>query len=477
MHVRLDDSVRRLDRGRTLIGGAPFRITRLSDAGVRALDDLLAGVDRRRAGVVALGAWLLDAGVLVPDPSDDDPVVVDQTDVTVVVPVRDAPTDLATCLSSIRRLLADAVIVVVDDGSVDETGPAVVAEVHGARVVRRSASGGPAAARNDGLARCDSRLVLFVDADVELVADPLTTLVPYLDDPTAALVAPRVVGTGGAGALGAYERERFPLDIGPTTGRIAPDARITYAPAAVLLCRVEALRAVGGFDESLRYGEDVDLVWRLGDDGQRCWYDGRVVARHPVRSSIHERVRQRFGYGSAAAPLALRHVDRVVPWHGSRSVAVAGLALAGHPLLAGGMVAGNAVALERKLHDRGVPPGEAARLVAQGHAASVGALARAAIRPWWPLTLAFTLLAGRATRRRAMASLLAPPLLGWWRSGREVDPVRWAAAWLADDVAYGAGVWAGWWANRGDRRARRALLPRLVEWPGSGLGNPVETEN
>ena len=39
--------------------------------------------------------------------------------------------------------------------------------------------------------------------------------------------------------------------------------------------------------------------------------------------------------------------------------------------------------------------------------------------------------------------MLAPPLVEWWRRRPGLDPVRWSLASIADDVAYGAGVWAG----------------------------------
>ena len=39
--------------------------------------------------------------------------------------------------------------------------------------------------------------------------------------------------------------------------------------------------------------------------------------------------------------------------------------------------------------------------------------------------------------------VLVPPTVEWWRRRPGLDPIRWSVASIVDDVAYGAGVWAG----------------------------------
>jgi mycofactocin glycosyltransferase len=56
------------------------------------------------------------------------------------------------------------------------------------------------------------------------------------------------------------------------------------------------------------------------------------------------------------------------------------------------------------------------------------------------------ILGARRTRRAAVVAallVLSPPMLEWWQRRPGLDPVRWAAASIADDLAYGSGVWAG----------------------------------
>ena len=128
-----------------------------------------------------------------------------------------------------------------------------------------------------------------------------------------------------------------------------PRRRGRYLPAAALLCRRDALGA--GFDESMRVGEDVDLVWRVAGAGHPVRYEPRVVVEHETRPGFARWFAQRFGYGRSGAALAARHPDRLAPVVISRWSAPALLCLAARPAGPG-----------RRLHgaDRGRPVDPAA---------------------------------------------------------------------------------------------------------------------
>jgi hypothetical protein len=79
-------------------------------------------------------------------------------------------------------------------------------------------------------------------------------------------------------------------------------------------------------------------------------------------------------------------------------------------------------------------------------------------------------LCARRGRLAALTLLVAPPLEEWLRRGPALDPVRWTCASIADDVAYGAGVWRGCVEHRtvGPLRPRIRTLgadgPRTTNW-------------
>ncbi len=356
-------------------------------------------------------------------------------------------------------------VVVVDDGTVPPLTVEAATAPSPVRVLRVADNRGPAAARNAGLALVTTPFVAFVDTDVDVPAGWLAGLIGHFGDDRVALVAPRVRSTpGGNATIDAFEDERGSLDLGDRPARVAAGTRVSYVPAAAIVCRTAALRVVGGFDELLRWGEDVDLVWRLVDAGWRCRYEPSVVVGHRARPEISGWMRQQFAYGTSAAPLARRHPGALAPLRVSGwSLAAWALVAAHRPFAAAGLTAATAVALQRKL--RGVPPAEAALLAGRGTLAAGEQIAGAVARAWWPLAL--PLLASRRWRLVVAAALVAPAILGAWRA-RSRRPASSVALRLAADVAYGAGVWRG--AIR--ERSFAALVPDLSNWPPSPRRQP-----
>ena len=234
---------------------------------------------------------------------------------------------------------------------------------------------------------------------------------------------------------------------------------MSYVPAAAIVCRTAALRGVGGFAEELRWGEDVDLVWRLVEAGWRCRYEPAVVVTHRARPAVGAWLRQQYEYGTSAAPLARRHPGALAPLRISGwTLAAWGLVALRRPFAAVVLTAGTAVALQRKL--RGVPPAVSTDLVVRGTLAAGEQLAGATSRTWWPLAVA--LLGVRRTRPAVVAALVAPAVLGAWRA-RSSRPTRSVVMRLAGDAAYGAGVWRG--AARTLARCAHARPGQLAATP------------
>ncbi|HET9075483.1 MAG TPA: mycofactocin biosynthesis glycosyltransferase MftF [Acidimicrobiales bacterium] len=455
----LDPGLRR-PRPEVLVGGAPIRVLRLTAAGASLVDRWAAGAPVGPGpGAGRLAARLVDAGLAHPRPGAAPPLRA-----TVVIPVRDDPAGLAATLASLADTAPGTPVVVVDDGSrppVPASGPA--------RVLRRSEAGGPASARNRGW-RADGtgEVVVFVDAGCVLGEGWPAGLLGHFADPGLAAVAPRVTSRAQPATpagLAAYEEAHSPLDMGPAEGPVRPGAAVPYLPTAVLAVRRAALDDVGGFDERLRFGEDVDLVWRLAGAGWRVRYAPDVAASHPGRSTWRGWLRQRYDYGRSAAPLAARHGRAaapltVSPW----SVAVWASAAAGRPAPALALAAGSAAALARRAGPDRATAAELGRLALTGHVRAGRPIAGAVRRAWLPAAVPALVLAWRFGDRRArtaLGSTLAAATLGegiadWWVCRRPAGPLRWSAWRLADDLAYQAGVWAGVLKAR----SAQALLPR-----------------
>ncbi len=440
-------------------GGHPWRILRLTPSGARLLARLAAGEAVSTDASGALARRLVEGGLAHPRPPAAGPFVARERP-SVVVPVRGEPAELDTTLDSLGAVRE---VVVVDDASLDAGGIAAVARRHGATLVRHEVTGGPAAAREAGWRRCEGPVVAFVDAGVELPARWYEPLGDHLGDRSVVAVAPRVRPTARPGTprwLARYEARRSPLDLGGRPAEVRPASPVAYVPTATLVVRRSALEEVGGFDPALRYGEDVDLVWRLVGAGGRVRYEPRVVVRHPVRTSLRALVLQRAGYGSAAGPLARRHGSAVAPARISPGAGAGWwLVASGAPRAAGVVIGVSNAPLVRRLASLPHPVRTAARLGLAGQMSAGRQLVEAARRVWAPGLAVAAALGGRRTRGVVASVWVLPPLCEALARRPELGLARWIALRAVDDIAYCAGVWRGSWAAR-TTVALRPVRPR-----------------
>ncbi|WP_082469084.1 mycofactocin biosynthesis glycosyltransferase MftF [Sciscionella sediminilitoris] len=416
----LDESVLRY--GDAVIGGSPLRVLRLSGKGTRWLNAWATGQPLgTNPAAVSLARRLLDEGILQPD-RQTAPYRPD--DVSVVIPVKDDHEGVAR----LRATLPDSVtVLVVDDGS---------ARPVSAAAVRHSRPRGPAAARNAGFRLVRTEIVAFLDADTAPEPGWLEPLLSRFGDPCVSAVAPRIRSMpGSAHHIDLYESERSSLDMGKRCARVRPMSRISYVPSAALAVRSADLSVIGGFDERLRFGEDVDLVWRLTAAGKTVRYEPESTVRHRARPKLHSWLRQRFDYGTSAAALARRHPGdlscaRLSKW----SAAVWGLVTLGRPLAALTLGAVTIGWLPHRLHATGVPTLVALRLAAAGHLGAARILADAIRRGWWPIALL------HPRGRLLLLASLMPCVLEAIRSRHGLV---WLLLRIADDLAYSLGVWRG----------------------------------
>lgn len=413
MRFVADDTLRVLEEGRVLIGGSPTRVLRLSARGAEVVRGILAGEAPEPTPVVSsLLDRLLTAGAIHPLPQRGS----FEGSVSVVIPT--VGRDVTGLVESFPP---GTEVTVIDDRE------------------RR----GPAAARNSGWRTATGDVVVFIDDDCSPTDGWLESLLAHFADPRTVAVAPRIVTPSDGDALSRYEERRSPLDLGPRTAPVIAGTRVSYVPSATLAVRRSALAEVGGFDEALRFGEDVDLVWRLASAGGRVRYEPASVVEHSARAGLRDWLRQRFEYGTSAASLAKRHPGaltplRVSPWSTLAWAAVA----AGHPAIGAAVATTTTALLPRKLTMVERPWPEALRLAGLGHLFAARQIADALIRAWWPLALVAAVVSRRA-RRAVFAAAVIPPLLEWVRRWPRLDPLRWTALRILDDLAYGAGVWAG----------------------------------
>jgi glycosyltransferase involved in cell wall biosynthesis len=185
-------------------------------------------------------------------------------ELTAVVPVRNGEQLLPDCL---RSLLESGVgqLIVVDGRSTDRSRE--IAEQFGAVVLSDEGRGLPYA-RELGVREATTRRVVLVDVDVVFPPGALARLVDEFVEGGYTALQAGLFSVGGPGywgqALANHHR----------TGR----SRNWFGLVATMFERNELLRI--GFDDQFRSGEDIELRWRLRNEGRRCEVSRRAVVVH-----------------------------------------------------------------------------------------------------------------------------------------------------------------------------------------------------
>ncbi len=227
--------------------------------------------------------------------------------VAVVIPARNAGAFLAQALDSVfAQDVHPAEVVVVDDGSTDDTR--AVAEGYGRGVQCLPASGaGSARARNLGLAATRGNLIAFLDADDIWVPEKTSRQLALLDaHPDLGMVFSDMRAfEGDRRAETTYFQERG-FD-GSCTASSVFLYDIVSTPTVIL--RRQVLTACGGFDEALGVGQDTDLWFRIALNHRFAAIAEPLVLRRFHASNI---TKDRRRLAEAVVRIWGRYLDAIV---------------------------------------------------------------------------------------------------------------------------------------------------------------------
>ncbi len=232
--------------------------------------------------------------------------------VSIIIPVRNRPEEIATCLQSIDRLDYPAEkkeVIVVDDGSDDHT-PRVIAAFP-VQLISLKERKQVSYCRNLAAQKAKGEILAFLDSDC--VADPLwlKEIIPAFGNQSNGAVGGMVAGYADGKGLDRYESVMSSSHMGswPKTSR--SDDRFFYLPTCNLLVRRMVFLALGGFKEDMVVGEDVDFCWRLQDQGHHIEYRPIGKVYHAYRNTIRPFFIRRFEYGTSEPQLQKRHLNRI----------------------------------------------------------------------------------------------------------------------------------------------------------------------
>lgn len=206
---------------------------------------------------------------------------------TVVISCRNRSDLLRDCMAGLAAQslgLGRFEVVLVDNRSTEDLS-VVVREAAAMgldiRMLRTARDGGPAPARNLGVAEARAPVIAFTDSDCRPRPDWLARLLPHFEDAGVAFVGGPVLAKPGQ-EVGITSRLTFHT----------PQEHPSF-PAANLAMRRDVFLAHGGFDPALSFHDplgratecaDTDLAWRILEAGHRRAFEPGAVVEHEVES-------------------------------------------------------------------------------------------------------------------------------------------------------------------------------------------------
>jgi glycosyltransferase involved in cell wall biosynthesis len=208
---------------------------------------------------------------------------------SIIIPAHNEAKHLPNLLDSIGRTIDYGVeVIIVDNGSSDHT--ADIAKQFSCRVVQTNKKYFPSVARNIGANSCNSDLLVFLDADI-IVTDSWAKELRRLASDSDFTDFPTITGDSYHMSLHPSWLEKYWFE--PLRRR-----KTNYINGGnIIVCR-KTFEEIGGFNQILETGEDVDFCERARRHGIRIIFNPLLIVHHE-------------GF-----PQNLKHFFRREKWHG-----------------------------------------------------------------------------------------------------------------------------------------------------------------
>jgi cellulose synthase/poly-beta-1,6-N-acetylglucosamine synthase-like glycosyltransferase/peptidoglycan/xylan/chitin deacetylase (PgdA/CDA1 family) len=220
----------------------------------------------------------------------------------VVAAYNEAANIAATVTSLVRSDYPSIEVIVVDDGSTDETAAIVRSlRFRNVRVISQENAGKPGAL-NTGISVARYDILVLVDGDTVFTPRALGRLVQPLSDPEVGAVSGNTKVANRRGLLGRWQHLEYVIGFNLDRRMFDVAGCMPTVPGAIGAFRRPALASVGGVsDQTL--AEDTDLTMAIGRAGWRIVYRPDAIAFTEVPSSLRQLWRQRYRwcYGTLQA--------------------------------------------------------------------------------------------------------------------------------------------------------------------------------
>jgi cellulose synthase/poly-beta-1,6-N-acetylglucosamine synthase-like glycosyltransferase len=214
--------------------------------------------------------------------------------VTIVVPAFNERLGIEACVRSLTSLdYPEYEVIVVDDGSTDDTADIVRSLALDRVTLIRKENGGKPSALNAGIAAARYETLVLVDGDTVFRPNTLRELVKPFADPEVGAVSGNTKVANRDGLLGAWQHLEYVMGFNLDRRMFDVLQCMPTVPGAIGAFRRAAVERVGGIsDDTL--AEDTDLTMALCCDGWRVVYAPKAVAWTEAPATLTQLWRQRY---------------------------------------------------------------------------------------------------------------------------------------------------------------------------------------
>jgi len=202
----------------------------------------------------------------------------------------------------------DLEIVIVDDGSVDDTSGEVTRRFGDRPEVRllRQNNGGKSSALNHGITIADGDIIVALDADTLFLPDTISKLVRRFEDPEVGAVAGNVKVGNRINPLTYWQAIEYITSQNLDRRAYAAINSVSVVPGAVGAWRRTAIVQAGGYTTDTM-AEDMDLTWRIRRNGWQIETDSQAIGFTEAPDTFRMLFRQRFRWAFGTLQSLWKH--------------------------------------------------------------------------------------------------------------------------------------------------------------------------
>jgi poly-beta-1,6-N-acetyl-D-glucosamine synthase len=235
---------------------------------------------------------------------------------TVLIPAHNEAEVIATTLQAACQIdYPHFEVVVVDDGSTDDTAACVepFLDTGRVRLVRKLVNEGKALALNDALPLVNGEIILTLDADASPDPQILRRIVPHFASARVAAVTgnPRVRNFDSF--LARLQAIEFSSIVSLLRRSQRIWGRVVTVSGVVAAFRKSAVFDVGGFSPNMPT-EDIELTWKLQKRFYDVRYEARAIVWMTVPSSFKGLFKQRLRWARGLMQVFHKHADVMTHW-------------------------------------------------------------------------------------------------------------------------------------------------------------------